>query len=116
MLAVIFVLAATLTLLPAVLARLARVDELEVRHVLLLVGLCCRAAVLGPPTLSGVRLTEFWTRMERLVGASYADSYARDQVLATLRGRTVHQALKEGDDTKDVWRAVLAAQESARSK
>jgi hypothetical protein len=54
--------------------------------------------------------------MEKLFGATYADSYARDQVLATLGGRTVHQALKEGDDTKDVWRAVLAAQESARSR
>lgn len=62
-----------------------------------------------------MRLTEFWTRMERLVGPAYADSYARDQVLATLGGRTVHQALTDGDDTKDVWRAVLAAQEAARS-
>jgi hypothetical protein len=54
--------------------------------------------------------------MEKLFGATYADSYARDQVLATLGGRTVHQALKEGDDAKDIWRAVLAAQESARSR
>ncbi|MBK5305123.1 MAG: DUF3046 domain-containing protein [Frankiaceae bacterium] len=63
-----------------------------------------------------MRLTDFWDRMERLFGPSYADSYARDQVLATLGGRTVHQALKEGDDTKDVWRAVVAAQETARSR
>ena len=62
-----------------------------------------------------MRLTEFWARMERLFGPTYADSYARDQVLATLGGRTVHEALKQGDDTKEVWRAVLAAQESARS-
>lgn len=53
--------------------------------------------------------------MESLVGPAYADSYARDQVLATLGGRTVHQALAEGDDAKAVWRAVLAAQEAARS-
>jgi hypothetical protein len=53
--------------------------------------------------------------MEKLFGPTYADSYARDQVLATLGGRTVHQALREGEDTKDVWRAVLAAQEQARS-
>ena len=54
--------------------------------------------------------------MEGLLGAAYADSYARDQVLATLGGRTVHQALKEGDDAKDVWRAVVAAQETASSR
>jgi hypothetical protein len=53
--------------------------------------------------------------MEGLVGSAYADSYARDQVLATLGGRTVHQALKDGDDTKAVWRAVLAAQDASRS-
>jgi hypothetical protein len=63
-----------------------------------------------------MRLTEFWARMERLLGATYADSYARDQVLATLGGRTIHQALKDGDDTKDVWRAVVAAQEAQRSR
>lgn len=62
-----------------------------------------------------VRLTEFWTRMEALLGPAYADSYARDQVLATLRGRTVRQALDDGDDAKEVWRAVLAAHDAARS-
>jgi hypothetical protein len=62
-----------------------------------------------------VRLTEFWARMEGEVGASYADSYARDQVLATLGGRTVVQALADGDDAKAVWRAVVAAREAARS-
>jgi Protein of unknown function (DUF3046) len=54
--------------------------------------------------------------MERLFGETYAESYARDQVLATLGGRTVHEALKQGEDAKDVWRAVLAAQEAARSR
>jgi hypothetical protein len=53
--------------------------------------------------------------MESLFGVAYADSYARDQVLATLGGRTVHQALKDGEDAKTVWRGVLAAQEAARS-
>ena len=50
-----------------------------------------------------------------MLGPAYADSYARDQVLATLGGRTVHQALDDGDDVKGVWRAVLAAREAARS-
>jgi hypothetical protein len=54
--------------------------------------------------------------MERLFGPTYAESYARDQVLATLGGRTVHEALKQGEDAKDVWRAVVAAQEAASSR
>ena len=50
---------------------------------------------------------------DRVLGPTYADSYARDQVLATLGGRTVVQALADGDDAKSVWRAVVAAQEHA---
>jgi Protein of unknown function (DUF3046) len=56
-----------------------------------------------------VRITEFWARMERQFGASYADSYARDQVLRELGGRTVHEALLAGDDLKMVWRAVCVS-------
>ena len=56
-----------------------------------------------------VRQTEFWRRMESRFGAAYARSYAADQVLATLSGRTVLQALQEGDDVKAVWRAVSEA-------
>ena len=53
-----------------------------------------------------MRLTEFWARMERVFGPAYADSLARDQVLSTLGGRTVAEALAAGEDTKTVWRAV----------
>ena len=56
-----------------------------------------------------VRLTDFWNRMERRFGPSYARSYAADQVLATLDGRTVQQALDGGEDVKAVWRAVVQA-------
>jgi Protein of unknown function (DUF3046) len=56
-----------------------------------------------------VRITEFWTRMQRQFGPTYADSYARDQVLAELGGRTVLEALEQGDDVKVVWRAVCQA-------
>jgi hypothetical protein len=56
-------------------------------------------------------LTEFWARMERQFGPAYADSYARDQVLAELGGRTVMEALDQGDDVKVVWRAVCRAVE-----
>jgi len=57
----------------------------------------------------GVRQTEFWQRMEARFGAAYARSYAADQVLATLQGRSVVQALEDGDDVKSVWRAVCEA-------
>jgi hypothetical protein len=56
-----------------------------------------------------VRLTEFWERMEHVFGAGYADSVARDQVIAGLGGRTVHEALAAGEDAKFVWRAVCDA-------
>ena len=53
-----------------------------------------------------MRLTDFWWRMEKRFGPAYADSVARDQVLPQLDGRTVHQALEQGEHAKDVWRAV----------
>ncbi len=53
-----------------------------------------------------MRLTEFWQRMYAVFGEAYAHSYARDHVIAELGGRTVEQALTEGEDAKDVWRAV----------
>jgi len=42
-------------------------------------------------------------------GETYADSFARDHVMSELGGRTVVQALEDGWETKDVWRAVCAA-------
>lgn len=56
-----------------------------------------------------MRLTDFWERMERAFGSTYARSVAADQVLATLGGRTVDQALAAGEQTVTVWRAVVAA-------
>lgn len=53
-----------------------------------------------------VRLTEFWQRMERRFGPAYAHSVAHDQVMPQLGGRTVDEALAEGQDAKAVWRAV----------
>jgi hypothetical protein len=57
----------------------------------------------------GVRLSEFWVRMERRLGAAYARSWAADHVLAELDGRTVVEALAQGEDAKTVWRAVAEA-------
>jgi hypothetical protein len=53
-----------------------------------------------------VRLTDFWARMRSHFGESYADSLARDHVMAGLDGRTATEALEAGVDTKAVWRAV----------
>ncbi len=56
-----------------------------------------------------MRLTTFWERMRAQFGEAYADSVARDYVLAGLGGRTVNQALADGEDAKVVWRAVCEA-------
>ncbi|MFW6091782.1 MAG: DUF3046 domain-containing protein [Actinomycetota bacterium] len=53
-----------------------------------------------------MRLTEFWRRMEHHLGPGYAESWARDQVLEALGGRTPAEALEAGVDPKLVWRAV----------
>ena len=53
-----------------------------------------------------VRLSDFWERMDEHFGRAYALSWADDQVLGELGGRTVAQALADGDDTREVWLAV----------
>jgi Protein of unknown function (DUF3046) len=54
-------------------------------------------------------MTEFWRRMRAQFGEAYADSFARDHVMTELGGRTVHEALRQGESAKDVWRAVCEA-------
>jgi hypothetical protein len=56
-----------------------------------------------------VRLTDLWSRLEQVFGSGYARSVAVDQVLNQLGGRTIAQALDEGEDAVIVWRAVVAA-------
>ncbi|HVE24365.1 MAG TPA: DUF3046 domain-containing protein [Sporichthya sp.] len=63
-----------------------------------------------------MRLSDFWRRMEAELGEAYAESYARDVVLPQLGGRTVHQALEAGEDTKVVWRALCVALELPPSR
>ena len=57
--------------------------------------------------MDGVRLTDFWGRMNERFGASYAQSVATDYRLPQL-GATVREALAAGVAAKDVWRAVCA--------
>lgn len=54
--------------------------------------------------------------MDSRFGEAYARSYAADQVLSTLGGRTVERALAEGDDAKTVWRAVCDATQAPASE
>ena len=56
-----------------------------------------------------MRLTEFWRRMDEQFGAVYAQSVAKDFVLAGIGDRTISQALADGEDAKVVWRAVCEA-------
>lgn len=56
-----------------------------------------------------VRLTTFWQRMNEQFGEAYAQSVAKDFVVAELGGRTIEQALADGESAKDVWAAVVAS-------
>ena len=47
--------------------------------------------------------------MRAQFGDVYAESVAKDHVLAALGSRTVNQALAQGEDVKVVWRAVCDA-------
>ena len=44
--------------------------------------------------------------MESHLGLGYARVWAERQVIGELGGRTVDQALAEGEEPKRVWRAV----------
>jgi hypothetical protein len=63
----------------------------------------------GPGSVARVRLTTFWERMRAQFGDAYADSVASDHVLSALGGRTVSQALADGEEVKTIWRAVCEA-------
>lgn len=47
--------------------------------------------------------------MDEHFGSVYAQSVAKDFVLAGLGGRTAQQALADGEDVKVVWQAICAA-------
>jgi len=58
-----------------------------------------------------VRHTEFWARMSEALGPAYARTWSREHSLADLDGRTVDEALADGEDAKAVWRVVWKALE-----
>jgi len=60
------------------------------------------------PIVGAVRLTHFRQLMDEEFGGVRAASISRDHVFAALGGRTVEQALEDGDEPRDVWRVVCA--------
>lgn len=53
-----------------------------------------------------VRHTEFWSRLEAVLGDSYAHFWAGQTVISDLGGRTAAEAIAAGVSPKEVWAAV----------
>ncbi|MGI8523483.1 MAG: DUF3046 domain-containing protein [Nocardioides sp.] len=60
--------------------------------------------------------SEFWVRMDDVLGSAYARSWASQFVMAELGSRTVSEALADGESPKTVWRAVWSALELPASE
>jgi hypothetical protein len=63
-----------------------------------------RASDLG--MFFDVRLTEFNDRVVLRFGTAYGASVLADHVLTGFGGRTAAQAIEDGVDPRDVWRAL----------
>jgi hypothetical protein len=63
----------------------------------------------GLPEGWDVRLTDFWARLEQSFGGAYAHSLAADYNFADLGGRTINEALAQGEEAATVWRVVVSA-------
>lgn len=59
----------------------------------------------GPTDNRWMRLSDFWDRMNAVFGP-HADSLAEYHVFSELGGRTIREALADGEPTKYVWRGV----------
>ncbi|BBZ75346.1 hypothetical protein MANY_06830 [Mycolicibacterium anyangense] len=55
-----------------------------------------------------MRLTEFNDLVEAQFGSVRAASMVVDHVLTTLGGRTAAQAIEDGVEPREVWRALCA--------
>ena len=79
-----------------------------------------------PPALSGsadvpgygdtVRLTDFHDRVAEQFGTVTGDSMLVDHLLLSLGNRTAAQAIEDGEDPKDVWRALCVEFDVPRSR
>ncbi|OBA72225.1 signal transduction histidine kinase [Mycobacterium sp. 1554424.7] len=56
--------------------------------------------------LASVRLTEFNERVVLRFGSTYGASVLVDHVLSGFGGRTAAQAIEDGVEPRDVWRAL----------
>jgi hypothetical protein len=65
-----------------------------------------RTAVGRRVSVGGVRLQEFWSRLEGRFGAMRAQSVTRDHVFAVLGGRTAVEAIEAGVPVRRVWLAI----------
>lgn len=63
-----------------------------------------------------MRLTEFNELVIQQFGAAYGASVLADHVLSNLGGRTAAQAIEDGVDPRDVWRALCADFEVPRDQ
>ncbi|RFU19330.1 DUF3046 domain-containing protein [Geodermatophilus marinus] len=63
-----------------------------------------------------MRLQEFWARLDDQFGPVRAQSVARDQVFASLGGRTAVDALEAGLPVRKVWLAVCEAFDVPRTE
>jgi hypothetical protein len=55
--------------------------------------------------------TELWERLRHHLGAGYYRVWAAEFSLASLENRTVIEALRAGESSKTIWRAVWEALE-----
>lgn len=55
-----------------------------------------------------MRLTEFRELVTGRFGAVYGSSVLVDHVLTAMGGRTAAQAVEDGAEPRDVWRALCA--------
>ncbi len=53
-----------------------------------------------------MRHTEFWARLDHVLGGAYSRSWADLTVVRDLDGRTTREALDAGVPPKQVWAAV----------
>lgn len=53
-----------------------------------------------------MRHTEFWARLDHVLGTASSRSWAELYVIGELGGRTVVEALNAGVPPKEVWGAV----------
>lgn len=51
----------------------------------------------------GVRLQEFWSRLDQQFGSMRAQSVARDHVFSALGGRSAVEAIEAGLPVRRVW-------------